>query len=99
MIETMPQEKPTRLSRKIGIIKEIASSLMAGAFVVTFLLAFGAFFFWGASLSNKAVFIAVVICTMIAFGMVAQTVATVGPLLLELWQVQAEAEPDEPLFP
>ena len=98
MIETVPTQRISRLDQKIAVIKKIASSAVMGVFSVLFIVGFATFYFLYAPL-EKQIAIPGIIFTLIAVGMLAQTLATVAPLLLELWRLEVDGDSDEPLFP
>ena len=99
MTETAPRTATVHHDDRLALIKKIANNLMMGIFSVMFVVAFGSFFFWGASLTNRIIFVVTAISAAMIIGLIAQTAASVAPLALELWQKRAEIERDEPLFP
>jgi len=98
MIERVPGKIVSHLDRKISIIKKVASSAGMGVFSLLFIVGFGTFYFLFGPLEEEIV-IPAIIFTLIAIGMIAQTIATVAPLLFELWRLEVDDNRDEPLFP
>lgn len=98
MIKTTPHKTLSRFDQKLTVIKKIASNAVMGIFSLLFIIGFATFYFLFAPL-DRQIAIPAIIFTLIAIGMLAQTIAALAPLLLELWRQETIGESDELLFP